>query len=733
MTLNPQVHFFGARRVPFIAQAEAGECALACLAMIANFHGLQVGITTLRHRYDLSASGLTLTQVMTVAEGLGFNARPVRGEVDDLKHLQLPVLLHWNMSHYVVLCSVKQNIRQTHYEILDPARGRVYLTNEELSKSFTGVALELVKSAAFRPARIDNRLRIEQLWSSASGLWPSLANVLLLSVIIQFCILAAPFFSQIAIDNVLPNSDHDLLAVLAVGFAMLAVVSLASNWLRSLLITALNNALTYQTTVNLFHHLSRLPVAWFEKRHVGDIVSRFGSTQPIAQLISQGMVAAFVDGLLSLSIIVVMFIYSPLLCFVAVTALASYVLVRLVFLQALRLRNVDAITTAAVENSTFIESIRGITTLKASGQEANRQRIWQTSKANAVNAQVKLQRMTGTFDAVGGFVPAVERVLFIYIAIGAVLRGDMTIGMIFAFQSYKQNFMDAGMRLVEQAINYRLLGVHLNRISDIALASTEVEPPQNGAFLTPDWSEPLTLKGVRFRYGMGDPEVLKGVDLSVAAGEFVALIGPSGGGKTTLLRVMMGLVDPAHGGVWIGGKPLSTFSRNVWRGSIGSVLQDDVLFAGSLAENISFFDPGFSMTNVEEAAQLAGIHDEILSMPLAYNSLVGDMGSILSGGQRQRVLLARALYRKPKLLFLDEGTAHLDAATEGVVLETLSKLKVTRIMVAHRQQSIAAADRILKVVNGIVVPVFAVDKSQASSADSLADAALLGAGATPRK
>lgn len=691
----------GLKRTPFIAQGEHSECALACLAMVSGFHGLKTDIINLRLRYKISGRGATLNQVMEIAESIGFNARPLRGDIEDLAHLSLPTILHWDLSHFVVLTKISRTVKGERFHIHDPAGGVRILQREELARRFTGVALDLVKSESFRPRIEQSKLQITHLWSSMEGIWSTLGTVLLLSLIMQAAVLVAPFYSQIAIDNAFPSADRDLLKILAVGFLMLAVVTTAANWLRSLVIVSLNNALSYQVIVNLFRHVVRLPIGWFERRHVGDVVSRFGSTAPISQLLSQGMVAAFVDGLMALLTLAFMWVYSPTLATIAMSAFVIYLCIRLMFLQSLRLKNIDAITTAARENSLFIETIRGISAIKSYGQEGNRQRLWQRAKADAINAQVKLGRLTAAFDALGAFVPAAERVLFIYVAVGLALDAKLTLGMIFAFQAYKQQFLDSGIRLVEQAVNYKVLQVHLGRLSDIVLSRPEnlVGGPSSGV---PNFDLPLTLSGVRFRYGAGDPEVLRGATLTINPGEMVAFVGPSGGGKTTLMRIMSGMADPTGGHILLGDRPLSSYSRQSWRRSIGIVSQDDVLFAGSLAENISFFDPQIDMEQVEAAATQACIHFDIVNFPLGYDTLVGDMGSLLSGGQKQRILLARALYARPKILFLDEGTANLDPRTEAAVIDSLKSLNITRIVVAHRTQSIAAADRVMIVAKGMV-------------------------------
>jgi ATP-binding cassette subfamily B protein RaxB len=348
--------------------------------------------------------------------------------------------------------------------------------------------------------------------------------------------------------------------------------------------------------------------------------------------------------------------------------------------------------------------VRGIAALKAFGQEGNRQRLWQQQKADAVNAEIKLGRTTAGFEAGGQFILAAERVLFVFLAIGMAMEGVFTIGMIFAFQAYKQQFLDASTRLVDQAINYKLLSVHLNRIADIALAMPEQRAEARSESAQSIRGE-IELRNVGFRYGAGEPEVLRGVNFKIEAGEMVALVGPSGGGKTTLLKIMMGLMEPSYGQVLVDGKPLAAVGLDAWRRRIGSVMQDDGLYAGTLAENIAFFDPEIDMERVVEVATLAAIHQDIEAMPMRYDSLVGDMGSSLSGGQRQRVLLARALYSDPAVLFIDEGTAHLDATSEQQVMKALANRPITRIISAHRPQAIEAASRMVLVRDGHAFPV----------------------------
>jgi ATP-binding cassette subfamily B protein RaxB len=433
----------GARRTPLIQQSEAAECGLACLAMVAGYHGLKTDMPTLRRRFSLSLKGATLKAIMQIAEQIGFNARPLRGEIDQLHQLALPAVLHWDLNHFVVLTKVRRGLTGRRYHINDPARGARAVGEAELSRHFTGVALELLKSETFQPRKERSQLRIGQLWSKMSGLWTSLRSVLVLSAVLQLIALATPFYLQLAVDTVFPSFDMDLLFMLALGFGGLALITMMTSWLRSLVLVSLGSALSYQVVVNLYRHLMRLPLPWFEKRHVGDIISRFSSTKPISDLLSQGLIAAIIDGFMAFVTLALMFVYSPLLAGIAVLAWGLFAALKVGSLQAFKMRNIDAITAAAKENSSFIESVRGVAAIKAFGQEGNRQRAWQQLKADAVNAEIRLGRLTAGFDAGGQFIIAAERVLFVYLAISMAMKGDFTVGMIFAFQAYKQQFLDA--------------------------------------------------------------------------------------------------------------------------------------------------------------------------------------------------------------------------------------------------------------------------------------------------
>ena len=699
---------FGARKLPIVRQNEAAECGLACLAMVAGFHGFKTDTAALRRRFPTSAAGVTLSAIMEMAARLDMGCRALKVPLEDIRKLQTPAIIHWDLNHFVVLKSARAKSMVVH----DPAAGARRYTREAFSAHFTGVALELHPTKQFERAEERTRLRLNHLWTRIRGLKRTLAQALVLSAMLQLFVLVGPFYLQLTIDEVLVKFDADLLFVLACGFGALAVLNAAAGLLRGYVLLYFGNMLNYQMVCNLFAHLVQLRADFFEKRHMGDIVSRFGSVEPIRSLFTEGLIATVIDGVMAIATLVVMFVYSPLLASIALVALALYLVLRVVSYPPLRARSEDAIVYHAREQSFFMETVRGIQSIKLFGRETDRRRVWQNRFADAVNSDVRVHKLGIWFALGNSMIFGIEHVVLIYVAAKMTLAAEFTVGMIFAYMAYKRQFTDKAIALVERLIEFRMLELHLSRISDIALA--EREPAASPSAATRG-DGPLCgaicLDGVSFQYGEALPEVLGGVSIDIAVGETVAFVGSSGSGKTTLMKIMLGLFEPTAGRVLIDGRPLADIGAGEYRRHVGSVMQEDALFAGSIAENIAFFDSEIDMARVVRAATLACIHREITAKPMGYETLVGDMGSALSGGEKQRVLLARALYRRPKILFMDEGTSSLDVATERDVNASIRSLGITRIIVAHRPETIRTADRVAALVDGRLASVEAAASS----------------------
>jgi ATP-binding cassette, subfamily B, bacterial CvaB/MchF/RaxB len=685
------LNFSGRGFLPLIRQTEASECGLACLAMVASYHGYRTDMNSLRRRYAISLKGVTLRDLMGIAAHLGLACRPLRIEVDHLCQLRLPAILHWDMDHFVVLKACKKNGIVVH----DPAAGEKWFPITEASKHLTGVVLELSRSEEFCCTDQRVRLPFSAFWSGMRGNSHVLTQILVLSVVIEILILAAPFYMQLTVDEVIARGDVDLLLVLGLGFALLLVIKVASTATRSFIVLILQNTLSFQIGARLFHHLVRLPLSFFEKRHIGDILSRFGSIEPIRNMLAEGLITGLIDGLMSVLMLALMFAYSVQLGFVVLVAFALYAALRLALFRMFRQRSEAAIHCKAQENSTFIETVRAVQSLKLLNRENERESQWLNRYAEYVNANVRLGRARISFKAINDTIFGLENVITIYLAARLALDNLISVGMIFAFVSYKLQFAERTALLIEKLMDLRILGLHLERLADIALTPLERGHDQDLSYMRPIRGA-IELRNVCFRYADAEPLILNNVNLCVAPGQFVTIMGPSGCGKTTLVKIMLGLLEPTGGEVLIDGLPLGQIGPRVYREQIGAVMQEDQLLSGSIADNICFFETTFDQQWMIECAQIAGIHDDIMAMPMSYNSLIGDMGSSLSSGQKQRVLLARALYRRPKILFLDEGTAHLDTDKEKEINANLQHLNMTRVSIAHRPEIAHGADMIIR-------------------------------------
>ncbi|MBT4442045.1 MAG: peptidase domain-containing ABC transporter [Oceanospirillaceae bacterium] len=681
-------------KLPVILQAEASECGLACLAMIAGFYGFETDLNQLRRRFSMSMHGVNLKQLRDMATRMHLNGRALQLEMEHLKDLQLPCILHWDMNHFVVLKSVRKGRITIH----DPGHGVRHFTEAEFGEHFTGIAMELTPTQAFSVKSDKQSIGLSSLWSKSSGIGRSLMVILGLSILLQVFGIAAPFYMQVVVDDVVQRADIDLLLVLALGFGLLMVMEVLTQGLRGLLILHLASHLSLQMANNLFRHLIRLPLQFFEKRHMGDILSRFGSLEQVRELISSGLVAAVVDGVMAIITLVIMFVYSVKLALVVIGVTALYFVLRLALYRPFRTRTEEGLVADAKQQSHFMESIRAIQSIKVFQQENERHSRWQNHYSDTINTGIRIGHWNIGYTTLNQLLFGVENIVIIYLAANAVIDSVISLGMLYAFMSYKQRFISSMDSFITQVIEFKVLGLHLERLSDIVLAKAE-EDPETG-FAAVDGNQ-LQLQGhfkvenASFRYSEATEPVFSQLNFDIASGESVALVGPSGCGKTTLVKCLMGLLPLDEGQIYIDDKPIE--QSTLFRGRIGAVMQDDQLVSGSLADNISCFDPIVDEARIAQSAAMANIHDDIMAMPMNYNTLVGDMGASLSGGQKQRVLLARALYRKPDVLFLDEATSHLDIAGESIVNEHIKQLKITRIMVAHRPETIATADRVIDI------------------------------------
>jgi ATP-binding cassette subfamily B protein RaxB len=693
----------------FFRQSEAAECGLASIAMVSSAHGQHLSLAELRQRFPLSLKGAKLNHLIQIAQQLGFSTRALRLDMEDLSKLKLPCVLHWDLNHFVVLAKVGR----AKVTILDPALGEKRLSLAEVSDHFTGVALELTPAAAFAPRKAaPAAVSVRQLTGRVTGIWRALGQVLLLSVALQVFVVLAPFFMQWVVDQVLVSADKSLLTVLGLGFGLALLLQIGIGLLRGWAVVYLSSKLGLQWMGNVFAHALRLPLAFFEKRHLGDITSRMGSVQAIQRTLTTSFVEALIDGLMAVVTFGLMLIYSWKLALVTLLAVALYAGIRLIAYRPLRDGTEKQLVAAAKQQTHLLESLRGMQSVKVAGAESLRRSTYDNLLVETVNQDVRIAQLGLGFNSASQLVFGIERIAVIWIGALLALSNVFSVGMLIAFLAYKDQFAQRMGGLIDKGIEFRMLRLHGERLADIVLT-----PPED-ADLRPEVPAPehacIEVENLGFRYADGEPWVLRGCSFKIEAGEAVAVVGASGCGKTTLVKLLLGLLKPSEGSIRIGGLDLHKAGPANIRKMVGAVMQDDQLFGGSVDDNISFFDPQVDHARVEQAARMAAVHDEISAMPMGYHSLIGDMGSSLSGGQKQRVILARALYRNPRLLFLDEATSHLDVANEHLVNAAVKQLEVTKVIVAHRPETIASAGRVLVMHGGKIVQDLRPERAQAA-------------------
>lgn len=706
-----------------IIQSEASECALVALAIVCSAHGLHVDMSEMRRRFHVSLNGSTLEQLMRWASQLGFSTRAVRLELEELQHLHVPCILHWNLNHMVVL----KRVIGDKVIIIDPAVGERRLTRKEVSASFTGVALELSPNAEFVAKDERKRLSLHALTGRVNGLTRSLFQILIVSVVLQLFAIAAPLLNQVVIDEVFGANDKDFLPILIFGSAIALVIQSFLGVMRGWMIMVLSQTLSLQWTGNVFNHLMKLPMVYFERRHLGDLLSRFGSISSIQGTLTVRLVTVTLDVVMAIVALGMMLLYSPLMSAIAVGSSFLYACIRALSFRPYRDAAKERLMLSAKTNTHFLETMRAILPIKLFGRESDRIVRWKNMRVDVQNRDVRTSIMNIWFSSANTLISGTQDLAIVGVGAMQVMNSGVngspifTIGMFFAFTSYSGQFIGRALSLIDFAIELKMLNLHSERLSDIVL-----ESPENDMAPDSDLSHlkaVVELKDVSFRYGDGEPWVLKDVSLTIASGENIVFVGASGCGKSTLLKIILGLLEPIHGEVLYGGVNIRQLGLRNYRQLIGTVMQEDTLLAGSIAENISFFDPYLKMDRVLECANFAALSDEIGKMPMGFQTLVGDLGSSLSGGQKQRVLLARAMYKNPKIMALDEATSHLDVRNERIISDKLSELNIIRVVVAHRPETIASAKRVIALRNGIVfedVPIESYDSKKKLSNEAIA-------------
>lgn len=680
------------RRVPVIHQTETAECGLACLAMICGHFGKNIDLIYLRRKFNLSARGATLAGINGIAEQLGMATRALSLELDELRVLKTPCILHWDFSHFVVLVSVKRN----RYVLHDPARGIRYISREEMSRYFTGVALEVWPGSEFQSETLQTRISLRSLINSIYGIKRTLAKIFCLSVVIEAINLLMPVGTQLVMDHAIPAGDRGLLTLISAALMFFILLKAATSTLRAWSSLVMSTLINVQWQSGLFDHLLRLPLAFFERRKLGDIQSRFDSLDTLRATFTTSVIGFIMDSIMVVGVCVMMLLYGGYLTWIVLCFTTIYIFIRLVTYGNYRQISEECLVREARAASYFMETLYGIATVKIQGMLGIRGAHWLNMKIDAINSGIKLTRMDLLFGGINTFVTACDQIVILWLGAGLVIDNQMTIGMFVAFSSFRGQFSERVASLTSFLLQLRIMSLHNERIADIALHEKEEKKPE--IEIIADMG-PISLEtnGLSYRYDSQSAPIFSALSLSVAPGESVAITGASGAGKTTLMKVLCGLFEPDSGRVLINGIDIRQIGINNYHRMIACVMQDDRLFSGSIRENICGFAEEMDEEWMVECARASHIHDVIMNMPMGYETLIGELGEGLSGGQKQRIFIARALYRKPGILFMDEATSALDSESEHFVNVAIKNMNITRVIIAHRETTLRTVDRVISI------------------------------------
>jgi ATP-binding cassette subfamily B protein RaxB len=688
------------RRLRLQLQSESAECGLACLAMILSYYGFQTNVATLRQHFPVSLSGQSVRSLIGIADKMGLNARALRVGPGRLPDIHLPAIVHWEMNHFVVLKALNAKTAT----VLDPGAGERVVSYEELLRKFTGIVVELEPNSYFSVGETKSDFTISSLWSQSRGLVSSSSSIVVLSLIGQLIIVIIPFLIGGMIDVGVASGSREILLILAgVMFALYSLAAL-NRYARDLSIFHFGIIFHSQVGGNLFRHMLSLPLSFYEKRNPADIISKFEGVRAVRTILSQGLLNSVLDAIFFFVILALSFAMSGILTSIFFITFAMVAAVKLSFMRSDVQRQEELINAEDKAAHHMMESVRGMSTVRLGGFESIRRSEWQTLFEAAAGVQERIQRSLGIQNVVVDVLRGAEHVLVLLIGAFLALQGEVTVGVLFAILAYRQQFYDRAYPLLDAVKTLRVIRLHLARLSDVI--STQAEERRGNIQIE---RKPLTgaiaLRGVSYRYDEAGSWIIRSCDIEFKPAELTVVIGPSGAGKTTFVKILLGLLRPSEGGVFIDGVDIEEYGLSDFRSQVGAMMQSDTLLTGSISRNIAAFQGDVDIERVRECARLADIEDEIDQFPMRFDSLVGGGGSVLSEGQKQRVMLARALYKNPSILILDEGTANLDPISERVVLDNLRSTGLGILAITHRPGILKSADRILHVDRGAVIEI----------------------------
>jgi ABC-type bacteriocin/lantibiotic exporter with double-glycine peptidase domain len=686
------------KRIPFVKQMQWSDCGAACLAMSLGFHGNRVRLDEVRGRMGIARDGTSARTIVDTARGYGLRARGLRLEPSALEGLARGSILHWEFNHFVVFDKVAKD----GVVIVDPGIGQRTVAWTRFGEAFTGIAIQLEPTDQLG-ATADGEKRtgplrryLDMLLSERSVL----GKVVVSSLILRLVALAMPLFVGLVVDRVIPHADTHLLTIAALGLGMALVFDLLTNIIRAHLLLELRAAMDTKLTLGFLEHLTSLPYSFFQQRSTGDLMMRVSSNSTVREILTSNTLSALLDGVLVIFYIGFVFWMSPLIGFIIIALATGQIALFLASRRPTRDLMAEDLEAQAKAQSYMVQLLGGIETLKASGSEPRAVERWSNLFVDEINISLRRGRLSALVDGLRGALERLAPLIVLFLGAHMVIEGTLSLGAVLALNALAAGIFGPLSKLVGSALQLQLLSGYLDRIDDVLEAPREQPDDMRPAHRL---GGHIRLDDVSFRYSDSGPLAVDGVSLDIKPGETIAVVGSSGCGKSTLARLVAGLYQPTSGKIALDGHQLGAMELRSVRQQLGMVPQDPFVFASSIRDNISLSWPEAELERVAWAARTAAIHQDVVAMPMGYDTPLADGGGGLSGGQRQRVAIARAVLSAPAVMILDEATSALDTATEARVANNLRRLNCTQIIIAHRLSTVMHADQILVMDKGRVV------------------------------
>ncbi|WP_436859016.1 type I secretion system permease/ATPase [Citrobacter tructae] len=671
--------------------------AINALILLAKYHGIAINAQDVMHRYSGDERALTQEKWLLAAKDVGLKVKVVKKNPERLNKIPLPALV-WNENgkHFILA-----KIEDKKYLIHDlELRKPVVLSKDEFQRNYSGAVIMVTSRASL--ASMLTKFDFTWFIPAVIKYRRIFIEVLVASVMLQLFALMTPLFFQVVMDKVLVHRGISTLNVIAAALVIIILFEVILGGLRTYIFAHTTSRIDVELGAKLFRHLLKLPIAWFEKRRVGETVARVRELEQIRNFLTGQALTSVIDLFFSFIFIAVMWYYSGWLTLVVLASLPCYAIWSAMLSPVLRARLNEKFARSAENQSFLVESVTAIGTLKAMAVEPQMTNHWDKQLAAYVNAGFRVTRLATVGQQGIQLIQKLVMVANLWLGAQLVIAGDLSVGQLIAFNMLAGQVAAPVVRLAQLWQDFQQVGISVARLGDILNTPTEVP---GSRLALPEIKGGIEFENVVFRYRPDGPQIIKSLNLKIKEGEIIGIVGRSGSGKSTLTRLVQRLYTPEQGRVLIDGSDLALADPSWLRRQIGVVLQDNVLLNRSIRDNIALCEPGMSLERVMQAAKIAGAHEFIMTLPEGYDTEVGEQGSQLSGGQRQRVAIARAIVSNPRILIFDEATSALDYESEKIIMENMQSICRGRtvMIIAHRLSTVRFADRIIAMDKGEIV------------------------------